>query len=1658
MGAGLTAVVADFADLEAAVVRVSAGPVDGTGFFVDRGLIATCAHVVPARTALIELADGRTIEGTVVSRAPEESREGFWPPPDLALVEVGVEEHPVLDLARSRPQTGNGLLAAGFTIGPDEEPTLTYERPTITATEPVDGIRVLKLNGCQLEPGMSGAPLLDPQTWQVVGIVKRSRGVESAVGGWAIPVGLLDDQFPHMFDAIRARRLDRLRDAYCAEIIKRNETVEPRGMRRSRDSQDIVFPLDDVYLSLEMQRYHEADLTASAGRSPTAAAIEPLLGVERIPDVPQMGEEASLARILSDGRLTVLLGGPGSGKTTLLQWVALHAARACAEGRSAITVEARQVDPDSTSEEPVEVTAARLPIAVRLADFHERLLAEREAGRELALMEYLVDVASGVANDRSGDLGRYLERLIVSGEAIILLDGMDELREMSHREEVRDAIAAFVSQVNPADPEMESPGLLSILAPLEGRKRPTVLVTSRHAGYRDSALPTKFFEHGVIAPLSDGAVRRFLLNWNVAVRRWARGEELGEADLLTDAIARADAIDAALHASPSMRAIARTPLLLTVITLVHDELGRLPHHRADLLMEMGRILVERRATERSFLDAADILGPVALWLHERRATGLLTKGEFNELVRQSFPRLVVHEPDGATVRVMSERFCVDAEEQFGLIVERGTGLVGFQHRMLQEFFAALEIASWCEDSFEALEERIFDPQWREVVIFVACLEAKTSAQRGRTFMARLLTAGSAGIAEAERARQALLLAADCLAEIERTLPQTELEVLRGLVELVCDWSSALPATEISEAMSRLRSIAPLFEETTDLVLTRAFRDASVPVRRALCEIVVPLGIQAPGLRTLLERRDGGAGVCLAERTALLGLREEAREEQRPERSGDVPEWVTHVHAHLDSFGASEPRRALDAMDDSPVADAEGAMQLYCKALAALLQSAVGVDASLAGIAMTVARPEALPQAYAKLVERQLFVEASDLLIWSARNMRLSADTLDRWGELDPEYRDYVLALLVREPARWGAQDIAWAELERAAGDESDETPAGVSFSLLCAMQILSTGQQANLSLGRFRSLDEIARRDPEVGSTVAFVLSGATLAEAVTIEELQPRSEPARSFAAVTAASRGELTAAALAEVVRASEDPTGVWRARTTQALSHSWNFSNLDADVVASLEDTGDAELSPRTQLALDHFAGFTVMDDLDGVSRLLRGELSPTLFGCATPQIDHRLAELALGEEDGREHVVSALNGRRNRGGAKGLPPLDPRSPALARLLLSHSEADGTLAGALLARAALESPDAASDALDVFDRGNLTEVAALEFALWASEYGAFSRHRLEQAASRAGTRWSGRSGVAIAARLLAASPDNGRRALAAIGSGAELIDGLLQAGDHPVVWSTRVDSTPMRGLSALIAGLSAEVDAFEMIVAACAEALHEGCDWPRARFALHQLMELGARAPDALETQAGKYDLAVAATPYLASRLSFSVRARAFAVLARAGHLSEDMFQALVSGALDINDVSNHVFESLRFIRSVDDEVIARIGASLRSNGVEAIAALDVALQLLHSYALDEDPRRRVELVDSLVLAACSLSEWAVCRLPSGLGLSLLPSMMGATRQALSNAVDAASIRPIMLTRPPASSRVQGKVDPSLSFTENFLVRARQYLEEERGHAAG
>ena len=155
----------------------------GTGFFVGRNSILTCAHVVSGyEKKSISVKWKGCIWGSVlaVKITPE--------PIDLALLEcepISQEEHPPCVLLDPDFEPRHPLYIYGY---PDDFPDGAGVTVQCEGNAGENGIRLIKFQAGQIRPGHSGSPVLNEKTGKVCGVVSETRGRSTCLGGIAISI------------------------------------------------------------------------------------------------------------------------------------------------------------------------------------------------------------------------------------------------------------------------------------------------------------------------------------------------------------------------------------------------------------------------------------------------------------------------------------------------------------------------------------------------------------------------------------------------------------------------------------------------------------------------------------------------------------------------------------------------------------------------------------------------------------------------------------------------------------------------------------------------------------------------------------------------------------------------------------------------------------------------------------------------------------------------------------------------------------------------------------------------------------------------------------------------------------------------------------------------------------------------------------------------------------------------------------------------------------------------------------------------------------------------------------------------------------------------------------------------------------------------------
>jgi hypothetical protein len=596
---------------------------------------------------------------------------------------------------------------------------------------------------------------------------------------WATPVLFLRSEDGRLFERSDDEKSQRhapadLLQSYLDWIIDRHSTLELRGLRNHGR---LHLPLEKLFVALKGDRTHPferaqarlalereletilesrdlsmEEVQAARWSLLAISSVMPSLETRDRPFVllEEAAETLTLGEAYRQHRRLVILGDPGSGKTTLARWLALIMACALQKGgEENVTVPLHQVDPEiqEGNEDHFLLGRARLPVLVRIAEYAEdRLAAKAKKEVPRTLTEFLGHHTwlTSVPNYRDstpGLAGRIdpeaLNELILNHlekrEALIILDGLDEVPASIERDEILEEVHTFVrrwidsrSQLMLSREKGQIFGtIVESPSTLPGNQ---LIVTSRIAGYHASPLQVDL-PHLTIEPMRDVAVDRFCDAWMQAVHESER--ETGERDepVRARAEAEAKALKREIH-SPKrrkIRALASNPLLAGVLaTVFHNERARLPEQRVRLYEAAVRNLADvwqRRMhqSEKTGLDESevfDLMELVASHIHQHAPSGLIPENQLAELATHHLAQVRGDNPlkPSPEVRRAVRSFLQVLREDVGLLAARGEGVYGFLHLTFQEYLAARFLVRDLHLASQKLMDKADDPRWREPLL------------------------------------------------------------------------------------------------------------------------------------------------------------------------------------------------------------------------------------------------------------------------------------------------------------------------------------------------------------------------------------------------------------------------------------------------------------------------------------------------------------------------------------------------------------------------------------------------------------------------------------------------------------------------------------------------------------------------------------------------------------------------------------------------------------------------------------------------------------------------------------------------------------------------------------------------------------------------------
>lgn len=191
----------------------------------------------------------------------------------------------------------------------------------------------------------------------------------------------------------------------------------------------------------------------------------------------------------------------------------------------------------------------------------------------------------------------------------------------------------------------------------------------------------------------------------------------------------------ALLRNEGLLRIARTPLILSLVTLVHkNRTTDLPKGRARLYRECLVILLDLWDAKDKGLTIPDSPSLNDKLLVLKTIAFNFVENGFLEMDKEGLEELVTPLLSSLTKQVSATSLIRQIYERSGVLVEQSIGKYGFAHRALHDYLAASHIA---EQNFDALLVKHADEErWREVILIAIGLV--TPMQRAQKLLESLL--------------------------------------------------------------------------------------------------------------------------------------------------------------------------------------------------------------------------------------------------------------------------------------------------------------------------------------------------------------------------------------------------------------------------------------------------------------------------------------------------------------------------------------------------------------------------------------------------------------------------------------------------------------------------------------------------------------------------------------------------------------------------------------------------------------------------------------------------------------------------------------------------------------------------------------------------------
>jgi energy-coupling factor transporter ATP-binding protein EcfA2 len=450
--------------------------------------------------------------------------------------------------------------------------------------------------------------------------------------------------------------LSGFRRRYNQHVYSWHRVFNVRGLRTSGT---FALELKQVFVELCLAPFHNPQQQAHFG---------PVYAQELHGNTRSVWKILRFGKRHPDTLVLAIIGAPGSGKTTLLQHIALTFA---------------------ANKQRQYHLVPLVPILLFLPNHVQQLIADDSPTRNTPPMLHELVYEHFNNTEKYPYLNpppRWFAQQLKKGKCLVLLDGLSEVADLKQRQTVSTWIEKQIH-----------------LYP-----RCQFIITARPQGYLSA--PVEGAHILEVQPFNAAQVQQFVEAWYLANELSAKGGKIDN-EVRHRAKQGARELLERLPKMPTLSALAKNPLLLALIAMLHRYHEQLPEQWVELYAEICELLLGSWQQGKNIPEALTAaqkrvaLQPLAAEMMFKKIRDIHTDDALS-IITEPLQRVGL---EGESVTY----FLKHMQDSSGLLLEHETGRWRFAHLTFQEYFAAAHFLE--SKPNQDWNELVNDSWWHETL-------------------------------------------------------------------------------------------------------------------------------------------------------------------------------------------------------------------------------------------------------------------------------------------------------------------------------------------------------------------------------------------------------------------------------------------------------------------------------------------------------------------------------------------------------------------------------------------------------------------------------------------------------------------------------------------------------------------------------------------------------------------------------------------------------------------------------------------------------------------------------------------------------------------------------------------------------------------------------